>query len=105
MLRAAEPPLCVLAALLREKWSENPTWGYTRIRGALANLGHEVGRNTIKRILKDAGIEPAPERGKRTQWKSFLREHLGAICAADFFTVEVLAVTGLGPKALSADGR
>jgi transposase InsO family protein len=74
---------------------ENPTWGYTRIRGALANLGHEVGRNTIKRILKDAGMEPAPERGKRTQWKTFLREHLGAICATDFFTVEVLTMTGL----------
>ena len=85
----------MLAALLREKWSENPTWGYTRIRGALANLGHEVGRNTIKRILKDAGIEPAPERGKRTQWKTFLGEHLRAICAADFFTVEALTMTGL----------
>jgi putative transposase len=74
---------------------ENPTWGYTRIRGALANLGHEVGRNTIKRILKDAGMEPAPERGKRTQWKTFIREHLGAICATDFFTVEVLTMTGI----------
>ncbi len=30
---------------------ENPTWGYTRLRGALKNLGHELGRNTIKRIL------------------------------------------------------
>ena len=28
---------------------ENPTWGYTRLRGALKNLGHELGRNTIKR--------------------------------------------------------
>ena len=26
----------------------NPTWGYTRIRGALFNLGYEIGRNTIK---------------------------------------------------------
>ena len=25
--------------------------GYTRIRGSLANLGHDIGRNTIKRIL------------------------------------------------------
>ena len=50
-------------------------------------------------------MEPAPERGKRTQWKTFIREHLGAICAADFFTVEVLTMTVLGPKALSADGR
>ncbi len=23
---------------------DNPCWGYTRIRGALRNLGHEIGR-------------------------------------------------------------
>ena len=43
---------------------ENPTWGYTRLRGALKNLGHELGRNTIKRVLADHGIAPAPERGR-----------------------------------------
>ncbi|MFT5390150.1 MAG: putative transposase [Gammaproteobacteria bacterium] len=37
---------------------DNPSWGYTRIRGALYNLGHEIGRNTIKRILLDNGIAP-----------------------------------------------
>ena len=35
---------------------ENPTWGYTRLRGALKNLGHELGRNTIKRVLAEHGI-------------------------------------------------
>ena len=39
---------------------ENPGWGYTRIRGALRNIGHELGRSKIKRILAQAGIEPAP---------------------------------------------
>ena len=43
----------------------NPGWGYTRIRGALYNLAHEIGRNTIKRILLDHGLEPAPERGRK----------------------------------------
>ncbi len=43
---------------------ENPTWGYTRLRGALKNLGHELGRNTIKRLLAEHGIAPAPERGR-----------------------------------------
>jgi transposase InsO family protein len=74
---------------------ENATWGYTRLRGALFNLGHEVGRNTIKRILLEAGMEPAPERSKRTSWSDFLRAHWGAIAAMDFFTVEVVTWTGL----------
>ena len=39
---------------------DNSRWGYTRIQGALRNLGHEIGRNTIKRILLDNGIDPAP---------------------------------------------
>ena len=42
--------------------TENRDWGYTRIQGALANLGHDVGRGTIATILKQHGIEPAPER-------------------------------------------
>jgi putative transposase len=69
---------------------ENPTWGYTRIRKALRNLGHEIGRNTIKRILAAHGIEPATTRRKGMSWKTFLKVHWGSIAAADFFTVEVL---------------
>jgi hypothetical protein len=42
---------------------ENTSWGYDRIQGALANLGHMVAPNTVKNILKRHGIEPAPERG------------------------------------------
>ena len=75
--------------------SENPGWGYTRIRGALWNVGHEIGRNTIKRILAANGIDSAPERGKRMSWETFLRSHWGAIAATDFFSVEVLTARGL----------
>ena len=75
--------------------TENPRWGYTRIRGALRNLGHEVGRNTIKRILAEHGLEPAPKRGKAMPWKTFLRAHFGVIAATDFFSVEVLTLGGL----------
>jgi transposase InsO family protein len=72
---------------------ENPTWGYTRIQGALKNVGHEVGRSTIARILKAQGIPPAPERP--TSWQTFLRAHWGEIAAADFFTTEVWTWRGL----------
>jgi putative transposase len=72
----------------------NSTWGYTRLVGALSNLGHRVGRNTVKRILQRHGLEPAPARGKRMPWKTFLRTHLDGIAAADFFSVEVLTLTG-----------
>jgi len=75
--------------------SENPGWGYTRIRGALYNVGHEIGRNTIKRILIANGIDPAPERGKRMSWETFLKAHWGAIAATDFFSAEVLTARGL----------
>ncbi len=75
--------------------SENPRWGYTRIRGALSNLGHEVARGTIANILKREGIEPAPTRGERTPWSVFLRAHWRTLVAADFLTVEVWKLGGL----------
>ena len=74
---------------------ENPTWGYTRLRGALKNLGHELGRNTIKRILAEHGIAPAPERSRSMSWSTFIKAHWGAIAATDLFTVEVVNPFGL----------
>jgi len=84
-----------VANLVVRMATENPGWGYTRIRGALYNLGHDIGRNTIKRVLADAGLERAPERGRSPSWKTFLKAHWDAIAVADFFTVEVLTLTGL----------
>lgn len=84
-----------IAALVVRMANENPTWGYTRIRGALQHLGHDVARNTIKAILKDHGIEPAPERRTKMPWKTFLAAHWDALAAADCFTVEVLTMAGL----------
>jgi len=75
--------------------TQNQTWGYTRIQGALANLGHEVGRTTIAKMLKQAGVDPAPERQKQTTWREFLRSHLAVMAAADFFSVEVWTAMGL----------
>ena len=73
---------------------ENPTWGYTRIRDALRNVGHRVGRSTIARILKAQGMPPVPER-PTSWWHTFLRAHWGAIAGADFFTTEVWTWRGL----------
>jgi hypothetical protein len=74
---------------------ENTSWGYDRIQGALDNLGHIVAPNTVKNILKRHGIEPAPEREKRTSWKTFLKAHWDVMAATDFFTVEVWTARGL----------
>jgi transposase len=50
---------------------ENPSWGYDRIKGAIANLGHRISDTTVGNILKQHGIEPAPERRRKTTWKQF----------------------------------
>ena len=73
--------------------TENPTWGYARIQGALENVGHCVGRSTIRRMLKAAGLPSVPQRP--TSWQTFLKAHWGAIAGADFFTTEVWTCRGL----------
>ena len=84
-----------MPALIVRMAKDNSSWGYTRIRGALRTLGHLIGRNTIKGILKENGIEPAPERGKGMPWETFLKAHWGAIAAADFFSLEIITRAGL----------
>ena len=93
--KGPRPPgvLLEIRRLVVRMAEENPTWGYTRIRGALKNVGHRVGRSTIARILKAHGLSPVPERP--TSWQTFLRAHWSAIAAADFFTTEVWTWRGL----------
>jgi putative transposase len=74
---------------------ENPRWGYDRIQGALANLGHEISDATVGNILKAHGIEPAPDRQRQTTWKVFLQAHWEVLAAVDFTTVEVWTKNGL----------
>ena len=74
---------------------ENPSWGCDRIQGALANLGHVVSDQTIGNILKDHGIEPAPDRIRQTSWKTFIKAHWDVLSAIDFTTVEVWTTGGL----------
>ena len=85
-----------IADLVVEMANENQSWGYTRIRDALHNLGITVDRNTVKRILNDHDIEPAPERKRAgTPWKTFLAAHWEVLAAIDFFNVEVLTFAGI----------
>jgi transposase InsO family protein len=84
-----------IAELIVRMAQENPGWGYTRIQGALSNLNHRVDRGTIANVLKRSGIESSPERGKRTQWSTFLKAHWKVLFAADFLTVEVWRPRGL----------
>ena len=74
---------------------DNERWGTMRIQGALANLGHCVSRSTVRRILAEHGIDPAPERARHTPWNKFLKAHWRMIAAADFFTVEIWTRAGL----------
>ena len=74
---------------------ENRGWGYDRIVGALANLGHQVSDQTVGNILRRHNIAPAPERSRTTTWKEFIRSHMDVLAGADFFTVEVLTWRGL----------
>jgi putative transposase len=84
-----------IEALVVRMAEENRNWGYRRLEGALSNLGHELARSTIAQILERHGIEPAPERSRKTTWKEFLSRHWELIVAADFFTVEVWTRRGL----------
>ena len=74
---------------------ENPNWGYDRIQGALANLGHALSDTCVGNILREHGIEPAPARQRQTTWKTFLKSHWDVLAAIDFTTIEVWSSRGL----------
>ena len=84
-----------LAPLLLRLVEENPSFGYTRLRGVLFNLGYTPGRSTIKRVLDDHGVVPAPERDRQPSWRQFLATHWDGLAAGDFFHVEVMTWQGL----------
>jgi putative transposase len=69
---------------------ENAAWGYRRIQGALANLGHRIDAITVRNILRRHHLEPAPQRRQAgMRWTQFLKLHWEVLAATDFFTVEV----------------
>jgi putative transposase len=84
-----------IEALIVRMAQENGTWGYDRIAGALANLGHHVSDQTVGNVLRRHGIPTAPKRSQTTTWKKFISAHMAVLAGCDFFTVEVLTWRGL----------
>jgi putative transposase len=89
------PVTSEVEALVVRMARENSGWGYDRIVGALANLGHQCSDQTVKNILRRHGIAPAPKRSQVMSWKDFLAAHMNVLAGCDFFTVEVLSWRGL----------
>ena len=81
-------------ALVLEMARDNPGWGYRRIHGELAGLGYKLAPSTVWRILKDAGIDPAPTRSGQS-WRAFLDAQAKTILAVDFFHVDTVLLRRL----------
>ncbi|MBA8923756.1 transposase InsO family protein [Kutzneria viridogrisea] len=87
--RHGRPPVDdVITRLIKRMVTENHNWGYKRIQGELLKLGHRVSASTIRRILKQAGIPPAPDRRTDTTWREFLRTQASTMLSCDFFHVD-----------------
>jgi putative transposase len=86
--RVGRPPLdpSVVALILRFA-KENPRWGYRRIVGELKGLGVAVSATTVRSVLAEAGVPPAPDRA-RLSWRAFLYQQAASTLACDFLTVE-----------------
>jgi transposase InsO family protein len=88
--RPGRPPTAPPSrALVLRMARENPHWGYRRIEGELVGLGHPVAASTVWKILKDAGLDPAPRRAGPT-WRQFLAAQAHAILAIDFAHVDTV---------------
>lgn len=68
---------------------ENPSWGYLRIVGELRKLSIAVSATSVRNILANAGLPPAPQRDRQS-WRTFLEAHGESILACDFLTVDTV---------------
>ena len=72
----------------------NPRWGYLRIVGELRHLGVSISASTVQRLLREAGLGPAPRR-EGPSWSTFLRQQAHGVLACDFFTVDTIRLRRL----------
>jgi putative transposase len=71
--------------------------GYRRVHGELAGLGYRIGASTVWKILRNAGIDPAPRRASPS-WAEFLRAQAHAILACDPFSAVVSTQCSTRPR-------
>jgi putative transposase len=76
-----------LRKLILRLADENPHWGYKRIVGELKGLGIPVSATSVRKVLLEAGLQPAPQR-THSSWRAFLRAQAASMLACDFLTVE-----------------
>ena len=87
--RGRPPTRPELEALILRLATENPTWGYGKLEGELRKLGYDIGRSTVRDVLKRQHVPPAPEPARRgSSWRLFLGHYREQMLACDFFTVE-----------------
>lgn len=67
--------------LIRTMAEANPRWGAPRIHGELLKLGIDVCQATVAKYIRRRRQPPSHT------WRTFLRNHVGQIAAADFFVV------------------
>jgi transposase len=92
--RGRPPVAAEIRRLAVRMATENPTWGYRRVHGELRRLGHRVVASTVWKLLRDAGIDPTPNRTGPT-WAQFLRSQAKAIIATDFCCVDTVTLRRL----------
>jgi hypothetical protein len=86
--KPGRPPLeRSLRELILRLAHENPRWGYKPIVGELKGLGVSVSATSVRKVLLEAGLRPAPQRAQ-SSWRAFLRAQASSTLACDFLTVE-----------------